>query len=444
MALINCPECGKQISDKAKFCPHCGFVPNVNLDDFEIEDGVLVEYKGSGGDVTIPNGITAIDVSAFADCTELKSITIPDSVTSIYYDAFFGCTGLTSIKIPDSVTDIGEDAFANTAWYNNQPNGLVYAGKVAYKYKGICPSSITIKEGTLGIAYSAFSDCTELKSIVIPDSVTDIGEDAFARCTKLTNIFVESANQCYISEYGVLFNKNKTELICCSGGKTGDYIIPDSVTEIGDYAFFGCMNLTNITIPDVVTEIGDYAFFCCMSLTSIIIPDGVTEIGESVFLGCKSLKSISIPDSIIHIGIRAFYGCNELRSITIPDSVTSIGEDAFSDCKNITIICNPGSHAEEYAKECGITYNYSENNSHAKSNNPVEQHNEPVIKSNPEPEECPDFYEEEIDSDDYYEYYDYTWFEPSERINISEWWHLYYDDDADFVNKYDDWTMDPQ
>ena len=125
--------------------------------------------------ITIPNRVTSIGNDAFRDCTGLVDITIGDCVTSIGYSAFSGCKGLTNITIPDSVTSIGLGAFSNTAWYNNQPDGLVYAGKVAYRYKGTMPNntSIVLKEGTPGIAANAFSDCNELTS------VTNIGDGAF-------------------------------------------------------------------------------------------------------------------------------------------------------------------------------------------------------------------------------------------------------------------------
>ena len=208
-----------------------------------IGDNAFYECTGLTS-ITIPNSITSIVGYAFYNCTGLTSITIPNSVTSIGYEAFRGCTGLekvfindlaawcgidfasananplyyaknlylndelvtalvipdnvtnirdyafyncselTSIEIPNSVTSIGSSAFHNTAWYENQPNGLVYAGKVLYTYKGTMPSntSITIKDGTLGIAGSAFSGCTRLTSITIPNSVTSIGNDAFHYC----------------------------------------------------------------------------------------------------------------------------------------------------------------------------------------------------------------------------------------------------------------------
>ena len=140
--------------------------------------------------VTIPESVTSIGEYAFFRCSSLKSVTIPNSVTSIGSYAFNECNSLTSITIPNSVTSIGSLAFAYTPWYNNQPDGVVYAGKVAYKYKGAMPAntSITIDEGTLGIASSAFYHIINLKSITIPNSVTSIGSSAFYECSGLTEI----------------------------------------------------------------------------------------------------------------------------------------------------------------------------------------------------------------------------------------------------------------
>ena len=230
----------------------------------------------------VPEGTTSIGVSQFKNWAFLTSITIPDSVTSIGSYAFSGCKGLTSITIPDSVTSIGYRAFSNTAWYKNQPNGLVYAGKVAYKYKGTMPNntSIVLKEGTLGIGSYAFEDCRGLMSITIPDSVTSIGERAFYKCTGLTSI-----------------------------------TIPDSVTSIGWGAFEGCSGLTSITIPDSVTSIGGGAFEGCSGLTSVTIGNGVTSIGSSTFYNCTGLTSVTIGNGVTSIGERAFYNCTGLTNI---------------------------------------------------------------------------------------------------------------------------------
>jgi hypothetical protein len=186
--------------------------------------------------IIIPNSVTSIGIRAFRGCTGLTSIDIPNSVTKIDDYAFEDCSRLASINIPNSVTFVGFLAFYNTAWYNNQPNGLVYAGMIAYKYKGTMPSgtSITLKEGTLGISRCAFRFCSGLTSIDIPNSVTEIGIEAFNGCSGLTSID-----------------------------------IPNSVTKIGYDAFYYCTGLTSIVIPISVTKIGEYAFNGCSGLTDV-------------------------------------------------------------------------------------------------------------------------------------------------------------------------------
>ena len=131
--------------------------------------------------ITIPNSVTYIGNNAFSLCVSLTSVTIPNSVTYIGNNAFSDCRSLTSITVPNSVTYIGSFAFYNTAWYINQPDGLIYLGKVAYKYKGTMPenTSISINEETVSITGEAFSDCSGLTSVTIPNSVTYIGRNAF-------------------------------------------------------------------------------------------------------------------------------------------------------------------------------------------------------------------------------------------------------------------------
>ena len=186
----------------------------------------ITKYTGSATEVTIPSeldgkSVTSIGDYAFYDCTSLASITIPDSVTEIGDHAFSDCTSLASVTIPDSVTRIGRDAFYNTVWYDNQTDGIVYAGKVLYKYKGEMPqnTSIAVKDGTKYINYSAFSDCTNLESITIPDSVTSIGYDAFWGCTSLANVYVDSKNVKYTAIDGVLFDKEAKTITWYPEGK---------------------------------------------------------------------------------------------------------------------------------------------------------------------------------------------------------------------------------
>ena len=347
-------------------------------------------YNASIQFVVISEGVTSIEDRAFYNYFHLTSITIPNSVTSIGRMAFYNCGSLGSITISNSVTSIEDRAFYGTAWYENQPDGIIYISNVLYSYKGTMPenTSIQVKEGTASISDEAFVGCNGLSSISIPNSVKSIGRYAFVNCTSLTNITVESGNKNYTSENGLLYNENKTELLVCPGGKSGAITIPNSVVSIEERAFGNCSSLVSIIIPNGVTTIEDYTFYACTNLASITIPNSVTTIGNFAFYYCSSLASITIPNGVTTIGAYAFYGtawyenqpdgiiyindalysykgtmpegtsiqikegtafisdyafsrCSGLSSISIPNSVKSIGHSAFSDCTSLGSITIP-------------------------------------------------------------------------------------------------------
>ena len=314
----------------------CASLKSITMPNSVTSIGDMVFYKCSSlTSITIPDSVTSIGDSAFWNCTSLKSIKIPDGVTSISYSAFNGCTSLTTIDV-----EIGNNNYTsvNGVLFNKNKTELIcYPSEKVDK-------SYTIPNSVTEISWSAFHDCTSLTNITIPNSVTYIDNFAFSGCTSLTAIDIATDNEYYTSVNGVLFNKDKTELRCYPAGKTDkSYNIPDGVTSIGYYAFYGCTSLTSITIPNGVTSIDWFAFSGCTSLKSITIPNGVTSIDWLAFSGCTSLKSITIPNSVTSIGDSAFSGCKSLTSITIPNSVTSIGEFAFYDCTSLTSITIPNS-----------------------------------------------------------------------------------------------------
>ena len=287
---------------------------------FRKADSCLISYP-KGREYTtynIPQGITAIESSAFYDCKFLTRVTIPDSVTSIGDCAFSLCDSLTSITIPDSVEQIGTNPFTVCSALKSisvSPEHPYFATIDGVLFRKADKALISYPAGISSSTYT------------IPQGITAIGDSAFYYCDSLTSVS-----------------------------------IPDSVTSIGDNAFYFCESLTSVTIPDSVTAIGDEAFYSCSSLTSVNIPDSVTSIGDRAFSYCDSLTSVSIPDSVTAIGNRAFYYCDSLTSVSIPNSVTSIGDYAFGDCSNLTLTVPRNSYALEYAKTNNIPYTYPDAN----------------------------------------------------------------------------------
>lgn len=255
--------------------------------------------------IDIPDSVTKIGVSAFSGCSSLMSIHMPDSVTSIGYNAFEGCISLKNIRIPDSVTSIGSNAFEECVSLKSIiiPDSVTrIEGWTFYYCKSL--ESIIIPDSVTSIGDSAFSDCKSLININIPNGVTSIGDSAFSNCHSLTSVTIPSSviaigtnpfcgcpadlkneSKAFIYEHNVLFNKDKTTLISYRA-KEANYVIPDSVTSIGECAFLECNSLTSIIIPDSVTSIGVCAFAQCNSLTSINIPDSVTTIANHAFYNC--------------------------------------------------------------------------------------------------------------------------------------------------------------
>ncbi len=307
-----------------------------NLTSIHLPDGVTIigmdAFYGCSKltSINLPDTVTEIESRAFGDCSSLTSISIPKGVTSIGYSVFSGCSDLASISIPDSVTEIGFSAFSS-----------------CFKL-----ASIDLPDSVTTIGSNAFRNCISLTSIYIPDSVTEIGDSAFVDCSGLTEIHVDENNPKYSSDtYGVLFDKEKTEIIQLPCAISGSYTIPNGVTEISYHAFYGCSHLNTIFIPDSLTEMPDGVLGNCFDLIGIHVdennPNYSSDDHGVLFNKEKTIlirtpraitDSYSIPDGVTKIGDSAFYGCSDLTSITIPASVTEIGDSAFSSCSSLATI----------------------------------------------------------------------------------------------------------
>ena len=323
------------------------------------------DFLASIEKVVISKGVTSIGNEAFKWCERLTNVTIPDSITSIGNSAFYDCSSLTSVTIPDSVTSIGEWAFYGCSSLTSVtiPHGVTSIGGAAF-WGCSSLTSVTIPDSVTSIGEWAFSDCSSLTSVTIPDSVTSIGDcafygcisltsvtigngvtsisDSFSGCVSLKSFTVSESNSAYSSKDGVLFNKNKTKLVAYPAGKTNtSYTIPNSVSEIKEWAFSDCSDLTNVTIPNSVSKISYGTFYGCSSLTSVTIPTSVKSIDDYAFEFCSSLTSVTIPNSVTSIGEWAFSDCSSLTSITIPNSVSKISYGTFECCENLKSVTIP-------------------------------------------------------------------------------------------------------
>lgn len=421
----------------------------------EIDGNLKISgYNGNSTKVVIPStykgmSVTEIESGAFSGCSNLESLTIPfvggikggSSITHLfgyifgnsYYDGSVGiqqsCSGnciiwyvpsnLMSVTIRDSETSIGCNAFYgfdtlviyceatekpsgwNEDWNNSGCpvvwdcnnndvaddgyiytviDGIRYAIKdseaavvrqsrnittvtipesITYKetaypvtnieewafYECTNLTSITIGNSVTTIDRCAFYGCGSLISVTIGDGVTSIDSSAFQGCTGLRKINIFNiANWC-----NILFGNSYANPLCyaknlyISNEKVTNLVIPDSITTINDYAFYGCDSLISVTIGNGVTYIGNSAFYNCTGMTSIEIPNSVTSIEKWAFGNCASLINLNIPNSVTSIGEKAFYECTDLISVTIGDGVTTIGDYAFSCCTSLTSIEIPDS-----------------------------------------------------------------------------------------------------
>lgn len=284
------------------------------------------DYLDAVKSVSVSQGVTGIGAFTFSCSKNMTSVHLPNSIKRIGRGAFSSCDSLSSIVLPAGLETIENGAF------------------------GYCKAltSISIPESVTSIGASAFMSCDKLLTINIPSKVANIGYGVFTSCKSLTEINVDERNLYYSNDkYGVLFNKNKTELICFPAKKHYErYAIPGSVQVLAEFALAGCENLMSVSIPSSVTQIGRYAFADCTSLSSITLPDGVVTIGEAAFTGCDCLLSVNLPETVTTIGREAFCGCRSLESISLPNGITGIMDDTFTGCESLQWIGIPESVEE--------------------------------------------------------------------------------------------------
>ena len=228
--------------------------------------------------LVVKEGTVSIADKAFGDAgyinsgySELESVTIPSSVKYIGESAFYNCSNLAQINFDGKLDYLGKHAFGNTAWYNAKPDGMVYVGNFAYKYKGECPEQVTITDGTAGITAWAFQSCTNLSKINIPSSVKYIGDSAFYGCSNLENINIASSSQLKSmplsaieqtkwyknKDYGPVYAGNVLLAYKLPYGEDGprEIILNSDTVGVVDSVFMNCMVLSSLTFSKKLTNL---------------------------------------------------------------------------------------------------------------------------------------------------------------------------------------------
>ncbi len=313
---------------------------------------------------------------------------IPDGVTNIIDGAFDDSKHLKAVIIPESLNDISKTIFDKSSIYSNPENwenDILYVDTCLVKVDWETTAEhIIVKDGTKTISTHAFYGCENIKSITIPDSVKEIGDGAFISCASLERIYIGSGvesiggapfvfdveglpcgnlkiievsrdNKYYTSVDGVLFNKEMTELIQYPiGKKQKEYVIPDSVTKIGNGAFFYCKELIKLTIGKGVSVIERPLLFHCENIETVILPDTLTKLDGGAFK-YSGIKHIDIPDSVTYLGCEAMTGCERLETVNIGKGVSYIHEWAI--WSPVLKSVNVDSENEHFTDVDGVLFN---------------------------------------------------------------------------------------
>lgn len=311
--------------------------PGGRIGDYTVPDGFIEIAPAAFNEslvssVTLPEGIVKIGDSAFSNSYSLESIWLPNSLLEIESNMFTWCDKLNSIHFPDNLETIKERAFLR-------------CGSI---------SSVTLPSSVKTLEDRVFANCENLESIILSSSLESFGIDVFISDKKLTAITVPADNKNFSEVDGVLLNADRSILIKCPEGKTGQFLVPEEVKAILDEAFYNCAELTAISMTDNVENIGPSTFSGCTAIESVRLSEKIIAIPLYLFESCTNMTSITLGKAVESIDEYAFSGCSHLEKITFPASLKTIGSDAFSYCSSLAEIIAEG----EIPPVCTTAYTF--------------------------------------------------------------------------------------
>lgn len=309
------------------------------------------EYCTHLTNVELPEGLTTMGANAFGECERLESVKLPGTLRQIPEGAFYICWRLKEVEVPEGVESIGKDAFYECEGMERLtlPTSLRTIDEGAFT-ACVRLTEVTIPEGVVSLGKESFMSCTALVRIHLPATLQTMGAvypgDVFENtgvlgCNHLQTVTVTEGSAYFSSQDGLLYNADGTELLFCPRGRT-TASVQEGTERIGDYAFFYCRALEEVSLPDTLKAIGANSFAICDSLTEVSIPSGVETIGESAFSSNAALTKLTLPNTVKEIGAKAFLNTG-LVTLEIPDSVQSLGAQALAYNTALTSVTIPSS-----------------------------------------------------------------------------------------------------
>lgn len=330
---------------------------NKTLQSYPINGNTKIIYNSAFANcsnvlaLTVPNGVHRIGEEAFRGCKKLKILTLPTSLLTLDNQAFYGCKALSELTIPTSVTTMGDSILSGCTslaklslpfvgqYGNGQGNvlfGYVFGVSDHTLQRTRVPASLrsVIIAGGNTIGFAAFADCISIENLTLPNTLKVVEGSAFYCTESLKNIYIDDiAGWCDIQF--ATSESNPLSAGCSlyvNGEKLENLVIPDAVTTIRPYTFFGCTSITSLTVSDATAEIGTQAFKDCKKLQTATLGSGVKTIGTSAFENCNAMTEITLSENLEVIGDSALRRCALLEKVTLPATLAYIGSSAFKDC----------------------------------------------------------------------------------------------------------------